>query len=154
MRLVKNDPSIRIGQCATRDMGDGRSIGELFGDLRDDATRLLRQEVELAKTEIKESAQKMLRDVALIAVGGVILGLAAIALTIALCAGLYVLFDLFTPEWAAVWLGPVGAAAILGITGVAMLQAGRKRLRGERLSPDLTKQTMKENKEWVREKLT
>jgi hypothetical protein len=135
-------------------MSDGRSIGDLLGDLRRDASRLLSQEVELAKTELKESAQKVARDAALIGAGGYVLHLAAIGLTIALCAGLYVLADLVTPQWAAVWLGPLAAAALLGIIGASLLQAGRAKLRSARLSPDMTRQTMKENKEWIREKLT
>jgi cytochrome c-type biogenesis protein CcmH/NrfG len=154
VRLVRNDPSLRIGSCASREMGDGRSIGDLLGELRRDGSQLLSQEVELAKTEIRESVQKVLRDIAVIAAGGAILGLAAIALTIALCAGMYVLADLVTPQWAAVWLGPLAAAVILGAIGAIVLQSGRSKLRAQRLAPDLTKQTMKENKEWVREKLT
>jgi uncharacterized membrane protein YqjE len=154
VRLIRDDPSIRIGQCATRDMGDGRSIGELLGELRDDASSLLRQEVELAKSELKESAQRVFRDIAILAVGGLILVLASIAITIGLSAGMYVLIDLVAPEWAAMWLGPLAAALILGAVGAILIQVGRKRLRGERLSPDLTKETMKENKEWIREKLT
>lgn len=154
MRLVRNDPSLRIGSCATRAMSDGRSIGDLLGDLRSDASRLINQEVELAKTELKESAQKVARDAALVGAGAYVLHLAAIGLTIALCAGLYVLTDLVTPQWAAVWLGPLAAAMLLGAIGAAMVQAGRNKLRTARLSPDLTRETMKENKEWIREKLT
>jgi len=143
-----------MGQCASSDIGNGRSMGELFGDLRDDASSLLRQEVELAKTELKESAQRVFRDVAILAVGGLTLVLASIAITIGLCAGMYVLIDLVAPGWAAVWLGPLAAAVILGAAGAILIQIGRKKLRGERLSPDLTKETLKENKEWIREKLT
>src|SRR5688572_9109385 len=105
-------------------MDDGRSFGDLLGDLRRDASTLLSQQVELAKTELKESAQKVMRDVALAAAGGFILLLGSIALTIALCAGMYVLAGLVTPQWAAVWLGPLAAAILLGIIGAALLQSG------------------------------
>lgn len=154
MRLVNNDPSLRIGSCDSRHMNDGRSLGDLLSDLRQDASRLLSQEVELAKTELKESAQKVARDVGMAAAGAYMLVLASIAFTIALCAGMYVLVDLVTPQWAAVWLGPVAAAVLLGAIGAAIFHAGRKKLMHERLSPDLTRSTMKENKEWIREKLT
>lgn len=155
MRLVKNDPSLRFGHCDPNGVhDDGRSLGDLFRDLRHDGATLLRSEIELAKVEVKESALRVVRDAALIAGGAFLLFLAAIALVMALSAGLYVAFDEFLPEWAALWLGPLAAGVLLAGIGAILIASGRARLRRASLAPKLTQQTMKENTEWIREKIT
>ena len=37
---------------------EGRSVGELLGEVTSDLSKLMRQEVELAKVELKEEATK------------------------------------------------------------------------------------------------
>lgn len=49
---------------------DERSIGELIGDLTRETTQLVRQEINLAKTEMTVKATKVGKDVGVIAAGG------------------------------------------------------------------------------------
>jgi len=51
---------------------DDRSLGELFGDLARDMGVLVRQEVGLATTEMTHKATRMARNVAVVAVGGLV----------------------------------------------------------------------------------
>jgi hypothetical protein len=44
--------------AATPDLRDSRSVGELLGDVTKDVSQLMRQEVELAKAELKQSASR------------------------------------------------------------------------------------------------
>lgn len=41
-----------------RSTADGRSLGELFGEVTEDLSTLMRQEVALAKAEVQESAKR------------------------------------------------------------------------------------------------
>ena len=51
--------------------GDGRSLGEIVGDLTHDMTTLVKQELELAKTELKEEAGKAGKGAGLLGGAGV-----------------------------------------------------------------------------------
>jgi len=51
---------------------DTRSLGELFASLSKDTTTLVRQEIELAKTEISEKVSETGKNVASLMVGGAI----------------------------------------------------------------------------------
>ena len=48
-----------------------RSVGELFGHLTQDLSLLVRQETQLAKTEIQEKISRASRDMVSLAAGGV-----------------------------------------------------------------------------------
>jgi len=51
---------------------DDRSLGDLFGDLARDMGTLVSQEVALARTEITDKATRVGKDVAMLAVGGLV----------------------------------------------------------------------------------
>jgi hypothetical protein len=74
-------------QHTGRDLPDPslRSVGELLGDITTDLTTLLRQEVELAKAEVRQSADHA-------KAGGAMLGVAAVA-------ALLMLIFLSTAAW-------------------------------------------------------
>jgi hypothetical protein len=52
---------------------DGRSMVELLKELRDETVTLMRQEVALAKVELSEKAVRYGRNIAYLAIGGLIL---------------------------------------------------------------------------------
>jgi len=60
------------------------SLGELFGELGADLSRLVRKEVELAKTEAREEAHRLTKAATFGAVAGVAALLALILLSMAL----------------------------------------------------------------------
>lgn len=118
-----------------------RSLGDLFSELSQGTSLLVRQEVQLAKVEITEKAKKAGKDVALIAGGGLLGYVGVMALVAALILGL--------STWMAPWLAAflvgavlVGIAAVLIITGLNDLQEIDP-------TPQRTVATLKEDKEWL-----
>ncbi|GGP71005.1 phage holin family protein [Saccharothrix coeruleofusca] len=122
--------------------GDDRaSIGELVGELTQDLSRLMRQELELAKAELREEASKAGKATGMLAGAGFAGYMTAVLLSLALVFALGNLMDL---GWAALIV-----AALWGIAGAVMFSSGRAKLR--RVSkPERTIETLKEDAEWAR----
>lgn len=99
-----------------------RSLGDIASDLIDNATTLIRQEVELAKVEAKQSASKAGKGAGMLAGAGVTAFLGLIALTLALWWGLAVLMG-SAEDPSLGWSGVIVAviwfaiAAILAMVG-------------------------------------
>ena len=55
-----------------RDSKDDRSLGELFSELAQETSTLVRQEVQLAKTEMGQKASRVGKDVGFLAAGGAV----------------------------------------------------------------------------------
>ena len=68
----------------SRRTAEERSIGELFGELSQDVTMLVRQEAQLAKTEMQQKLSKVTTDLVSLATGGVVALIGGLALTAAL----------------------------------------------------------------------
>ena len=60
-----------------------RSVGELFGQLTQDLSLLVRQEAQLAKTEVQEKISRASRDLVSLAAGGIVALIGGFALTAA-----------------------------------------------------------------------
>lgn len=122
---------------------DDRSVGELFSELATETRTLIRQELELAKTEMTEKATRVGKDAALIGAGGIIAWMGAFVLLAAAVIGLGHL------------VGYGLAALIIGLivvgVGVAMAMKGKSDLSQASLSPDRTKESVKETKQWLKE---
>jgi uncharacterized membrane protein YqjE len=121
---------------------DDRSLGQIVGDISHDVTTLVRQEIDLAKTELRQEATTAGKGAGM---------LAAAAVT-----GLLTLLFL---SWALIWLldnwMPVELAAlIIGllwavVTGV-LAGMGRKKLQEANPQLPQTQQTLKEDAAWAR----
>lgn len=133
--------------------GDGRSIGDLLRELSLEGRTLVRQEVELAKTELAEKVSVYSRNTATMAVGGALLLVALMAVGTAVIYGLIVLFDQFLPFEVAVWLGPLVFGAIIGLVGWSMIKKGREQMANEGLMPQRTVATLREDKDWLKSKV-
>jgi hypothetical protein len=104
----------------------GESIGELLADVSRDFSTLMRQEVELAKAEIKQSATKAGKGTGMLAGAGVGGHMVLIFLSIALWWGLgdAIGHSLSALVVAAVWAVIAGVLAAMGrkelktITGI------------------------------------
>lgn len=119
------------------------SLGELFRQLAQESSTLIRQEVALAKTELQDNARALGKDLAMLAVGGGILLVAALVLTAFLVAGLG---DLLGDEY---WLGALIVGAIYAIIGFVFLNKGKKGLQHDTLKPEQTVASLQEDKRWV-----
>lgn len=131
-----------------------RSIGQLLKELRDETTTLLRQEVDLAKTEMSEKASRFGKNVGALAAGGAVLFLGALALLAAVIYGLTSLLDQFMSVGVAIWLAPLLVGAVLAGVGYSLTKKALETLRQESLAPQKTTQSLQENKEWLKSKMS
>ena len=130
-----------------------RSIGQLLKELRDETTTLLRQEVDLAKTEMGEKASRVGRNVGSLAVGGGVAFLGALALLAAVIYGLTSILNQFMSVGVAIWLAPLIVGLVLAAVGYSLVQKALATLRQESLTPQRTTQTLQENKEWLKARM-
>lgn len=131
-----------------------RSIGQLLKELRDETTTLLRQEVDLAKTEMSEKASRFGTNVGALAVGGAVLFLGALALLAAVVYGLTSLLDQFMSLGVAIWLAPLLVGLVLAGIGYSLTKKALDTLKQESLAPRKTAQSLQENKEWLKSKMS
>ena len=130
------------------------SIAGLLRELRDEAGTLLKQQVTLAKVELKENVSRMGAHVAQIAVGGVVTLLGATVLLIGIGHLLGVLLQAAgLSDDTADWLGPVIVGLIVAVIGWAMLAKAKKSLTNEPIAPRQTIETLKADQEWAQNKL-
>ena len=131
-----------------------RSIGQLLKELRDETTTLLRQEVDLAKTEMSEKASRFGTNVGALAMGGAVLFLGALALLAAVVYGLTSLLDQFMSVGVAIWLAPLLVGLVLAGIGYSLTKKALDTLKQESLAPRKTAQSLQENKEWLKSKMS
>lgn len=132
---------------------EDRSIGQLLKELRDETTTLLRQEVDLAKTEMGEKASRVGSNVGSLAMGGAVAFLGALALLAAVVYGLTSLLDQFMSVGVAIWLAPLIVGLVLAAVGYSLVKKALATLRQESLTPRRTTQTLQENKEWLKSRM-
>jgi hypothetical protein len=112
------------------------SVGELLGDVSRDLSTLLRQELALAKAELKQEASKAGK-------GAGMLGGAGFA------GYMVLLFLSFALWWALANVMDQGLAALIvalvwAVAGGVLYATGRKRLRGLNPVPERTVDTLKQ----------
>ena len=130
---------------------DGRrGLGALLRDLAEGSAELVRGEVRLARLEFGGAAGTAAKATALAAAGGVLLLLG----TLAAFTGLILLVgDQWLPR-DLYWLGALLVALIAGGVAAWLAQRGRAALSPSALAPHETVATLKEDKEWLKQRLT
>lgn len=131
-----------------------RSIGQLLKELTQETGTLLKQEVDLAKTEMSEKASRVGTNLGAVAVGGSVALLGAIALLMAVIYGLGDILNNFLSPETASWLAPLLVGAVLAAVGSSMIKKALDILKRESLTPQRTTQSLQENKEWLRQKIS
>lgn len=132
-----------MGHARPRFPQDPPPLGELVRGLSSDAATLVRQEIALAKLEMKNQARSVARNVARVAVGVVIAALGLLVLVTAIIALL---------------AKAVGSATLATLAvGVLMLALGGflawravKGLQGDRIAPEATLATVRETTAWAK----
>jgi Putative Actinobacterial Holin-X, holin superfamily III len=127
------------------ELRDDRSLGEVFGQLTQDMTLLVRQEVQLARTELGEKISGATTKVISIAAGGLVAYVGALALVAALILALHDLAGI------APWVSALIVGGLLVIVGYVMLQRGRRELKQTDLTPRRTVETLKDDVQWAKE---
>jgi uncharacterized membrane protein YqjE len=130
------------------DAGDGddlrdRSLGELLKQLSEQTTRLVHQELELAKAELTQKGKQAGMGAGLFGGAGAI-GLAALG---ALTACFILALNAIMPAWLAALL----VAVVYGIVAFVLVKQGQARIkRAAPPVPEQTIETVKEDVEWAK----
>jgi hypothetical protein len=128
-----------------RDSKDDRSLGELFSELAQDTSTLVRKEVQLAKTEMSQKASRVGKDVGFLAVGGAV----AYAGLLAVLAGVIVLLGQVIP----MWLSALLVGLVVAGVGYFLVRRGLDALKREDLAPRQTIETLKEDQQWAKDQM-
>src|SRR5688500_18763659 len=116
------DPDPIHGSHDTYAKGEVGSIGALISDISADLSTLMRQEVALAKAEVKDSATKAGKGAGMLAGAGYAGHFLVLFLSLALWMGIANLID--SLGWAAVIV-----AVLWGIVAAILAMVGRKELK-------------------------
>jgi len=122
---------------------DERSLGELFSELAQETSTLVRQEVQLAKTEMGQKASRVGKDVGFLAAGGAV----AYAGLLAILAGVIVLLGQVIP----MWLSALLVGLVVAGVGYFLVRKGLDALKREDLAPRQTIETLKEDQQWAKD---
>ena len=122
------------------------SLGELFSELSQEASTLIRQEVQLAKAEVTRKATQAGKEVGFVAAGGLIAYAGFLALIAAAIFGV--------AEFLPLWLSALLIGVIVAGVGYLLLQKGINGLKEINPAPRRTIETLKEDKEWLKQQVT
>ena len=129
-------------QHNTAPAGETRSLGEIVSDISANMSTLVKQEIDLAKTEMKQEVTKVGK-------GAGMFGGAAVA-------GFFTLFFLsFARTYVLDNVMPVELAALIvavlwGIVAAVLALTGRKNLKAANPQLPTTQQTLKEDVQWAK----
>ena len=122
------------------------SLGDLFSRLTADLSKLMRDEVELAKVEINEAVQGA-------RTAGISFGAAGFLGIMA-----FVLLS-FAAAWGLTEVVPEGVAFLIvggvyGLVALALMMIGRQRLKTVKPVPEQTVETLKEDVAWAKQQMS
>ena len=126
---------------------DERSLGDLFSDLSRETTTLVRQEVQLAKAELTQSATEAARGIGMLVAGG------AVAYAGLLFLLLAIVYGLIEAGWDA-WLSALVVGLVVVAIGAVLVLRARESLKPANLAPQKTVETLKEDAAWAKEQIT
>jgi hypothetical protein len=125
---------------------DDRSLGELFSDLTRSLSTLVRQELDLARTEMTARAGRLSRGGAMVGVGGALLYAAVLGAMAFVILGLVELG--LSP-----WLAALVVTIVVAVVGGLLVASGQDALRKADLVPRRTIDTIREDADWAKEQL-
>jgi uncharacterized membrane protein YqjE len=124
------------------------SLAGLVRGILSDVRTLVREEIALARIEIKEQLGRA--RAAAIALGAAVVTLAFGFTFLMIAFALGVADALDWPAWA----GFLVVAVVLGLTGAISLTSARRQLQHVHAVPEETVSTLKENSEWIARRLS
>ncbi len=138
----------------SRSSTEPRDLKALFRTLADDASRWMRQEVELAKAELSRTVHETTRQAARMAAGIVALASGAMVLLLAVSAGVAALLvQAGLAPTVAVFLGLLIVGALVSLGGFLLFQHSKKQLSAENLKPQKTAESLIATKNWAQSKI-
>ncbi len=124
------------------------SIGALIRGILNDLRTLVREEIALARVELREQAGRARAAAMSFGIAAAALAFGGVFLLIAIAFGIADLLN-----WP-VWAGFLIVAVLLSLVGLVTLSAGRKQLQSFSPVPEETVTTLKENSEWIAKRLS
>lgn len=125
---------------------ESRSIGELLRDLANDSTRLVRDELTLAKTEAQEKVSQVGAAVAMMAIGAVL----AIPALVLILQAVVTLLSNFMWDWVAMLL----VGVVIAVAGYLLVRKGQNDLSAGKLAPERTAANLRRDVRLVQEKVS
>lgn len=122
-----------------------QSIGDLFSELANETSLLIRQEISLAQTEMTQKAVKVGKNVGFLAVGGAIGYIALMAIVAAIIIGLAYFIPL--------WLSALLVGVVIAIVAAVLISSAIKNLKNADLAPQQTIETLKEDAQWLKKQV-
>ena len=118
------------------------------GKIVDDVRELFREEVALARAEVRQemSAFSAIALSFAVGAGAALFALSFLLLGIAQASAMLI-------GWPA-WTGYIGMAIVLGIVAAITIQSARRRARTVSAVPEQTVATIKETKEWIQDRMS
>jgi uncharacterized membrane protein YqjE len=126
---------------------ESRSVGELVRDLANDVTNLVRQELNLARTEAQDKLHQTIAAVVAMIAGALLAFAALIVLLDALVYGL-------TEAGLERWLAALIVGGVVAIVGFILVRKGQKDLSATRLAPDRTTANVRKDINLVKEQVS
>lgn len=131
--------------AADRAAGEQDGVTTLIAGVIRDLQEIVRGEIKLAKTELREDATAAFRAIAAM-VAGALVGLVGF---IFLMLGATYLLNKWVEMWIAAGIVGLGLAAIAAFVTLN----GKNRLSGVGIAPDQTIDSLKEDQEWARQQI-
>jgi uncharacterized membrane protein YqjE len=139
-RIISGEPSL----ADERTLSNGRSIFTVLQDIVNNVQDIVRLEVRLAKTEVREELAKVQSAGLLLGIGATAAIFSVLFILLAIAAAL----SRDVPDWAAALIVAIG----VGLIAVVALAAGRKRLKTIQAAPK-TAASLKENVTWAKQQI-
>ena len=130
----------------TASVGDrsssGRSIAQILQEIVSHISEIIRSEIRLATTEIKQDLAERAKAVTYVIIAGVLIlyggGFALLGVVYAMAT-----------IWPA-WLSAIAVGAVTGIVGIVLFFIGRGKMN-QRLEVNMTTKTSEDNLRWLKD---
>jgi Flp pilus assembly protein TadB len=117
-------------------------VGEIVGDISADMSRLIHQELDLAKAEMRQEVARLGRGAGM--VGGA--GVAGFFTVFFVSFAVMYLLD----NWMPLELAAVLVALVWGVVAAVLALRGRREIKAANPQLPTTQQTLKEDAQWAR----
>ena len=124
------------------DVTDDRSLGEIVSDVSNDFATLMKQEVELAKVELKQELTKAGTGAGML--GGA--GFSGYFVLLFLSLALVFLLD----NWLPIEVASLITALVWAVVAAVLAVLGRKKLKEANPELPKTQQSLKEDAQWAK----
>ena len=125
-----------------QDSRQTKPLGELFTELTQELKTLFHQEMDLFRTEITEKLTQLVKDMAALGIGAVLLYTGFLTLVAAMVFGL--------AEFMPLGLSALIVAVVFLAVGFIFVQKGRKDLARMKMVPEKSTETLKETAQWAK----